>query len=341
MNDPIRRREFLGAGLAAGAGLWMVNGVNAEERGRKRQTSRFRKATPSTSPSSCAGTHGRTLINAAGELEGIRFRAVCDIWPYRLKSARYFLSEICKSETTGYEDYREMLDKEKDLDCVIIATTRLRACRPDERLPGSRPARLLRADDVEHARRRAVDGSSHAEDRQASANRATTAKQSAVRARSRQAHQKGGASGGFPTHVSTQWNHPEQDDLGWPRRRVIPEEVLKKYGYADMHQFRNWRHFKKHSAGECAYFLSTQADVLEWFLGSRPKNILAAGGLDYYEDREWPDNLTAVLEYSTADGPLRVSSQVLTTRTAAAPTGRSSISWVRPDPSRSPRIPTG
>lgn len=308
MTDPIRRREFLGAGLAASAGLWMVNGAKAEEKAKNME--------PGSDSLNVAligaGTHGRTLINAAGELKGVQFRAVCDIWPYRLKSAQYFLSEICKSEAAGYEDYREMLDKEKDLDCVIVAT-------PDSAHAEQTNACLEAGLHVycEPMMSNTLDGA-----RSMVQTMRKTGKLLQIglqrRSNPRYAHVldkliKEAELLGIPTHVSTQWNHPEQDDLGWPRRRVLPDEVLKKYGYADMHQFRNWRHFKKHSAGECAYFLSTQADVLDWFLGSRPKNVLAAGGLDYYQDRDWPDNLTAVMEYATEDGPLRVSSQVLTT----------------------------
>jgi predicted dehydrogenase len=52
--------------------------------------------------------------------ENIRFKAVCDIWPYKLTLYRNRLRAL-KHDVTAYEDYKEMLDKE-DLDAVIVAT---------------------------------------------------------------------------------------------------------------------------------------------------------------------------------------------------------------------------
>ena len=55
-------------------------------------------------------------------IPGLRFRAVCDIWTeYNQKRVVNTLKKF-KFEVNGYEDYREMLDKEKDLDAVVIAT---------------------------------------------------------------------------------------------------------------------------------------------------------------------------------------------------------------------------
>ncbi len=55
-------------------------------------------------------------------IPGLRFRAVCDIWTeYNQKRVVNSLKQF-KHEVNGYEDYREMLDKEKELDAVVIAT---------------------------------------------------------------------------------------------------------------------------------------------------------------------------------------------------------------------------
>ena len=55
-------------------------------------------------------------------IPGLRFRAVCDIWTeYNQKRVVNSLKRF-KHEVNGYEDYREMLDKEKELDAVVIAT---------------------------------------------------------------------------------------------------------------------------------------------------------------------------------------------------------------------------
>ncbi len=69
-----------------------------------------------------AGAQGQVLIDAMLRIPGLRFRAVCDIWKeYNQKRVVNTLKKY-KFEVNGYEDYREMLDKEKDLDAVVIAS---------------------------------------------------------------------------------------------------------------------------------------------------------------------------------------------------------------------------
>ena len=69
-----------------------------------------------------AGAQGQVLMEAMLRIPGLRFRAVCDIWTdYNQKRVVNTLKRF-KQEPNGYEDYREMLDKEKELDAVIIAT---------------------------------------------------------------------------------------------------------------------------------------------------------------------------------------------------------------------------
>src|SRR6185295_16207803 len=69
-----------------------------------------------------AGAQGEVLLNAMLRIPGLRFRAVCDIWKeFNQKRAVNTLKKY-KFEVNGYEDYREMLDKEKQLDAVVIAT---------------------------------------------------------------------------------------------------------------------------------------------------------------------------------------------------------------------------
>ena len=69
-----------------------------------------------------AGAQGQVLTDAMLRIPGLRFRAVCDIWTeYNQKRVVNSLKRF-KHNPNAYEDYREMLDKEKELDAVIIAT---------------------------------------------------------------------------------------------------------------------------------------------------------------------------------------------------------------------------
>ena len=117
-------------------------------------------------------------------------------------------------------------------------------------------------------------------------------------------------------HAAGQWNHPVAEDAGWPRKQAIPDDVLRRYGYADMHELRNWRTLRKYGGGPLADFGAHQIDVFNWFLGRTPKSVLAAGGIDFYKTHQWPDNVMAALEYETTEGTVRGSYQVLTTTSA-------------------------
>ncbi len=68
-----------------------------------------------------AGEQGKVLMEAARRIPGVRFQAVCDIWPYNRKWVAGRLRAY-KHGSNAYEDYREMLDKEKGLNAVIVAT---------------------------------------------------------------------------------------------------------------------------------------------------------------------------------------------------------------------------
>ena len=86
-----------------------------------------------------AGAQGQVLLDAMLRIPGLRFRAVCDVWTeYNQKRVVNTLRKF-KHAVTGYEDYREMLDKEQELDAVVIATPDFWHAPPHRRLP-ARPA---------------------------------------------------------------------------------------------------------------------------------------------------------------------------------------------------------
>src|SRR4029078_1621133 len=69
-----------------------------------------------------AGAQGQVLTDSMLRITGLRVRAVCDILTeYNQKRVVNSLKRF-KHEPNAYEDYREMLDKEKELDAVVIAT---------------------------------------------------------------------------------------------------------------------------------------------------------------------------------------------------------------------------
>jgi predicted dehydrogenase len=115
------------------------------------------------------------------------------------------------------------------------------------------------------------------------------------------------------THFAGQWNRAQRFDLGWPEGRELDAATLKKYGYDTMDRFRNWRWYKRYSGGPMADLGSHQVDVFNWFLAAPPTGVLASGGLDNYEDREWYDNVLALYEYKVGGKNVRGCYEVFNT----------------------------
>ena len=261
-----------------------------------------------------AGAQGSVLLDAMLKIPRLRFRAVCDIWTdYNLKRAINYLSKY-KGEVNGYEDYHDLLEKEKDLDAVVIATPdfwhseQTVAClkaglhvycekEMSNTLEGAR--RMVRAAretgkllQIGHQRR------SHP--------RYLHCYEKLLK----QAHMIGRI-----VTVNGQWNRSVQQDLGWPNRYPIPQGRLEHYGFKSMHQFRNWRWYKGLGGGPIVDLGSHQIDIYNWFLEARPKAVLASGGTDYFgkESHEWYDTVMAIYEYETSKGPARAYYQTQTT----------------------------
>ena len=73
--EPMNRRNFLKAGLTVGAGLAIAPRARAQAAGAG-------GADTLNIALVGVGAQGRVLINAILKIPDIRFRAVCDIWPY-------------------------------------------------------------------------------------------------------------------------------------------------------------------------------------------------------------------------------------------------------------------
>jgi predicted dehydrogenase len=261
-----------------------------------------------------AGAQGQVLMEAMLRIPGLRFRAVCDIWTeYNLRRAVNTLGRF-GHEVQGYEDYREMLDREKDLDAVIIAT-------PDfwheqhtvDCLEAGRHVYCEKemSNTLEGARRMVE-----------AARRSGRLLQIGHQRRSnpRYLHCYEKLIGeaqllGRIVTVNGQWNRAVAPDLGAPARYAIPEAQLKRYGYRDMHQFRNWRWYKGLGGGPIVDLGSHQIDIYSWFLGANPSYVMASGGLLYHDPatHEWYDTVMVVYDYETPQGPVKAYYQTQTT----------------------------
>ncbi|RPJ77898.1 MAG: gfo/Idh/MocA family oxidoreductase, partial [Acidobacteria bacterium] len=74
-----------------------------------------------------AGAQGQVLMDSVIKISKdspVHLRAVCDIWePHRTRVSRTLNAyKSLGHQGNAYVDYREMLDKEKEIDAVVIAT---------------------------------------------------------------------------------------------------------------------------------------------------------------------------------------------------------------------------
>lgn len=306
LGEYVTRRDFIRttATAAAGAGMLMNMPVFGQE------------AAPATDDLTLAiigpGSQGRNLLTKCLRIPGVRFAAVCDVWPYHQKYARNILKKY-DQPVNVYDDYREMLEKEKSLDAVIIAT-------PDW-LHAEQTVACLRAGKHVYCEKEMSNTVEGARRMVLAARETGKLLQIGHQRRSNPYYwhaikliEKDKVLGRI-THCNGQWNRARMLDIGWPKGKELDAEALKRHGYESMEQFRNWRWYRKFSGGAMADLGSHQIDIFNWILKARPKSVMATGGLDYYTDkgREWYDNVMAIYEYEISPGPVRAFYQVLNT----------------------------
>jgi predicted dehydrogenase len=261
-----------------------------------------------------AGAQGQVLTDAMLRIPGLRFRAVCDVWTeYNQKRVVNKLGKF-NQEVRGYEDYREMLDKEKDLDAVVIATPDFwHSQHAVDCLKAGRHVYCEKemSNTIEGARAMVVAARETGKLLQIGHQR---------RSNPRYLHcyekllREAKLLGRIVT-IQGQWNRAVAPDLGAPDRYAIPEARLKQFGFKDMHQFRNWRWYKGLGGGPIVDLGSHQIDIYTWFLGVSPSHVTASGGQLYYDPKthEWYDTVMAVYDYDTAAGPVKAYYQTQTT----------------------------
>ena len=261
-----------------------------------------------------AGAQGQVLMNACLKIPGIRFKAVCDIWKEYNQKRVYRLLGKYGHKLNAYEDYKEMLKNEKDLDAVIVAT-------PDFWHAEHATACLEAGLNVycEKEMSNTLKGA-----KQIVRAAKTSGKLLQVghqrRSNPRYIHCynkliKEAKILGHITTINGQWNRAVQPDLGWPEKYTIPQSRLEQYGFKSMGQFRNWRWYKGLGGGPIVDLGSHQIDIFSWFLDAVPSSVIASGGTDYYDSltHEWYDTVMAMFEYNTPDGVVRAFYQTITT----------------------------
>ena len=307
----INRRSFLRSSAAVGAGLVLSPAA-------------FTQAASEKKPDDInvallgAGEQGDVLMNACRKIPGVRFKAVCDIWTaYNLKRMSGKLKRYQGAELSTYTDYKEMLDKEKDLDAVIIAT-------PDF-WHSEHAVACLKAGLHVYCEKEMSNTLEGAKKMVQAAKETGKLLQIGHQRRSNpryihcyQKLIKDAKLLGRITTINGQWNRGKAscEDLGWPKETDIDDATLQKYGFKSMQQFRNWRWYKGLGGGPIVDLGSHQIDVYSWFLEANPKSVMASGGTDYWKGHEWHDHVMAIYEYETKEGIVRAFYQTITTNSS-------------------------
>ncbi len=312
MSTIISRRQFIRSSAAVGAGLYLSPRAHAAAGPAKPKD-------PIHVGLIGAGAQGQTLMDAVIKISKespVCIRAVCDIWEENRKpvSRRLHAYRAYGHHGTAYLDYQEMLDSEKDLDAVIVAT-------PDFWHAEHTIAALKKGLHV-YCEKEMSNSLSDARRMVKTAQETGKLLQIGHQRRSNPKYRyaydniiKPAKILGRITSIEGQWNRSRKACLnqGWPQGSDLDEATLNRYGYASMEQFKNWRWYKGLGGGPIVDLGSHQIDIYNWFLGTQPRSVLASGGIDYWTKHQWYDNVLAMFEYDTPDGIVRASYRTGTT----------------------------
>jgi predicted dehydrogenase len=308
----ISRRDFLMSSATAGLGVALAGKT-------------FGQAAPQAAPAAAAagsadalrvavigcGAQGRVLIEAMLRIPSVRIAAICDIWSYSRQYTGNYLKKYGHVANV-YEDYRELLAAEKDIDAAVVATPDwVHAEQTNACLRRGWPVYCEKemANTLDKARSMVLAARETGKLLQIGHQRRSNPRY--IHAIDKLIHER--SLLGRVTVSYAQWNRAKSDLLGWPEKYVIDQATLDKYGYSNMNEFRNWRLFKKFGGGPMVDLGSHQIDIFSWVYGTHPRSVVASGGLDYYKNWEWYDNVMAIYEFETKEGTARAFYQVQTT----------------------------
>lgn len=305
VDNLITRREFVRVTAAAGAGLALAStkvfGQNANTSGGK----------PMEIALIGFGAQGRVLLESILKISGIKLVAVVDIWDYARTYAERYL-KASGVEVRTYENYEELLAKEKGLQAVVVAT-------PDFWHAPITNACLnaglhvycekMMSNTIEGARSMVDTMRKTGKLLQIGHQRRSNPRY--LFALNRLLHEA--KICGRLTAANAQWNRAVTEDFGWPKKAAMDDAKLKQYGFTDMHQFRNWRWFKGLGGGPLSDLGAHQIDIFNWWFGMVPRSVMASGGTDYYKNHDWYDNAMVIYEFALPEGVARAFYQVQTT----------------------------
>jgi predicted dehydrogenase len=311
VNPLLNRRDFISATAVAGAGM-LLDGCKSES-GEEKAAQKKSSLNTINVALIGYGEEGKVLLDPLLNIEGVRVVALCDIWDFHRNEGARYLEKI-GNPVHAYENYEDLLAREKDLQAVVIATPDFwHAPMTNTCLKAGLHVycEKMMSNTIDGARSMVATMRETGKLLQIGHQRRSNPRYVFTLNRLLHAAQFCGRL----TAAQAQWNRAVKEDFGWPKKFEMPAGTLAKYGFKDMHQFRNWRWFKGLGGGPLSDLGAHQIDIFNWWMGT-PKSVIASGGLDYYKNHDWYDNAMVIYEYPMAQGVARAFYQVQTTTSA-------------------------
>jgi len=240
------------------------------------------------------GGEGRVLL-AQVDPAFAEVRAMADINPAQLQRADEVLAKNEQPPARHYEEWRDMLQKEPDLEAVIIAVP---LWAHADVTVGCLDAgkhvlceKMMAWDEVgcERMLQAAAKNKRLLEiGYQRNYNPTYQAAYSGV--------VKAGVLGDV-YHARLVWHR----NATWRRKADLPSPAYdpSKWGYPTFDHLINWRLYNKYSRGLLAELASHQVNIANWFLDALPDAVIGTGGVYRFPEgnRELPDHVYATWDY--------------------------------------------
>jgi len=280
------RRRFVATALGAGTGL--VVGWQPAPASALGANDRIRIGVLGT------GGRARDLMRKLKDLPGQEVVAVCDVYEPRMLEA----AEIAGGRAVKVPDYRRVLD-DKDVHAVLIGA-------PDHW------HKTMTLDAVAAGKDVYVEKPvAHSIDEGAAMVSAVEASRQVVQTGTQQRSWDHWILGkqildsgklGRVTFVNTYWYQlrstqplPEVDVARLDWKRWLGPARDQPF---DAERFLRWRHFKDFGGGVLTDLLTHWIDVVHWYMGvDTPLSAVTTGRNYLMKTWEWPDAVTATLEY--------------------------------------------
>jgi len=292
--DNSNRRDFMKKSTLLGTGLVLVNPFNI--------TANPLKAADKINIAvvGCGGRGGGMIFSNIPKIPSANLVAVCDVVESRRERAKERFNAQYDGKVKAYEDFYEMLEKEK-LDAIAMATPDFwHAPHAIAALEAGIPVYCEKAmsNNIEDAKSMAqamkrtgvllqIGRQRRSNDRYRFTKEVLLDQEDMF---------------GQLTHAIGQWNRSKIWTQQPNKNDRLDMAKLKKYGFESMDQVYNWRNYKKLGGGVVSDLGSHQIDIFNWFLGAFPHTVYASGNNSYF-GLEQADTMATILEYDTPKGP--------------------------------------